>query len=228
MVVDEAHFIKNKESQRSQATCWRSPTSIRRRTVEPAAHGPHRHPAHQPDRGLPDDLAVPRLDRRARSRSPALMEAARGHRADPRRPRVLRRGPRAGRRHGHRAPARRWTSRPTSPPAASPTSRSSSTARPAGVDPRGAERALVARLVERYQPPCAAAASGQRPRATSSAWSPRAELEESRRPAATRATTCSPWCGASARPRPAPAADYTVQPGPQRAARSCSSRSTST
>ena len=63
MVVDEAHFIKNKTSQRSQHVLQLS-ERIRARTAQPAADGAHRDPADQRHRGLPGDLAVPRLDRR--------------------------------------------------------------------------------------------------------------------------------------------------------------------
>ncbi len=69
MVVDEAHFIKNKTSQRSQHVLELS-ERIRSRTAAPAADGADRHPADQRHRGLPRHLAVPRLDRRQRSRSP--------------------------------------------------------------------------------------------------------------------------------------------------------------
>ena len=67
MVVDEAHFIKNKSSQRSQHVLELS-ERIRSRIARPAADGPHRHPADQRHRGLPGHLAVPRLDRRQASR----------------------------------------------------------------------------------------------------------------------------------------------------------------
>ncbi len=63
MVVDEAHFIKNKSSQRSQHVLQLS-ERIRARSGQPAADGADRHPADQRHRGLPRDLAVPRLDRR--------------------------------------------------------------------------------------------------------------------------------------------------------------------
>ena len=68
MVVDEAHFIKNKTSQRSQHVLALS-ERIRSRTGAAAADGADRHPADQRHRGLPGDLAVPRLDRRRASRS---------------------------------------------------------------------------------------------------------------------------------------------------------------
>ena len=74
MVVDEAHFIKNKTSQRSQHVLALS-ERIRSRTARPAADGADRHPADQRHRGLPGDLAVPRLDRRRASRSATLMDA---------------------------------------------------------------------------------------------------------------------------------------------------------
>ena len=63
MVVDEAHFIKNKTSQRSQRVLALSDRIRSRRDAAPA-DGADRHPADQRHRGLPGDLAVPRLDRR--------------------------------------------------------------------------------------------------------------------------------------------------------------------
>ena len=63
MVVDEAHFIKNKTSQRSQHVLELSERHPRAHRAA-AAHGADRHAAHQRHRGLPRDLAVPRLDRR--------------------------------------------------------------------------------------------------------------------------------------------------------------------
>ena len=63
MVVDEAHFIKNKTSQRSQHVLALS-DRIRSRTDAAPADGADRHSADQRHRGLPGDLAVPRLDRR--------------------------------------------------------------------------------------------------------------------------------------------------------------------
>ena len=70
MVVDEAHFIKNKTSQRSQHVLQLS-ERIRARTARPAADGAHRHPADQRHRGLPGHLAVPRLDRRQEAAAPS-------------------------------------------------------------------------------------------------------------------------------------------------------------
>ena len=86
MVVDEAHFIKNKASQRSQHVLALS-DRIRSRTARPAADGADRHPADQRHRRLPGDLAVPRLDRR--QQAPRRADGrARGHRPDARRPRA--------------------------------------------------------------------------------------------------------------------------------------------
>ena len=48
----------------ARSTCSRSPSASASRTARPAAHGAHRHAADQRHRGLPGDLAVPRLDRR--------------------------------------------------------------------------------------------------------------------------------------------------------------------
>ena len=70
MVVDEAHFIKNKSSQRSQNV-------LRALRAHPGPHrasaadGPHRHPADQRHRRLPRHLAVPRLDRRDEAAGPS-------------------------------------------------------------------------------------------------------------------------------------------------------------
>ena len=63
MVVDEAHFIKNK----TLAALAARPAARRADPLthpQPAAHGPDRHAADQRHRGLQGDLAVPRLDRR--------------------------------------------------------------------------------------------------------------------------------------------------------------------
>ena len=87
MVVDEAHFIKNKTSQRSQHVLQLS-ERIRARIARPAADGAHRHPADQRHRGLPGDLAVPRLDRRQEAARRAD-GGARGDRPDAGRPRLL-------------------------------------------------------------------------------------------------------------------------------------------
>ncbi len=69
MVVDEAHFIKNKSSQRSQHVLARLRADPRPHRPA-AADGAHRHPADQRHRGLPGDLAVPRLDRRHEAARP--------------------------------------------------------------------------------------------------------------------------------------------------------------
>ena len=70
MVVDEAHFIKNKSSQRSQHVLELS-ERIRARDRPAAADGADRHAADQRHRGLPGDLAVPRLDRRQEAARPS-------------------------------------------------------------------------------------------------------------------------------------------------------------
>ena len=70
MVVDEAHFIKNKTSQRSQHVLELS-ERIRLAHRAAAADGADRHPADQRHRGLPGDLAVPRLDRRQEAARPS-------------------------------------------------------------------------------------------------------------------------------------------------------------
>ena len=62
MVVDEAHFIKNKTSQRSLHVLALS-DRIRSRTDQPLLMA-LTAPADQRHRGLPGDLADPRLDRR--------------------------------------------------------------------------------------------------------------------------------------------------------------------
>ena len=82
MVVDEAHFIKNKSSQRSQHVLQLSDEDPRPDRPA-AAHGADRHPADQRHRGLPRDLAVPRLDRRQEAAGDADGRAG-GDRADAR------------------------------------------------------------------------------------------------------------------------------------------------
>ena len=63
MVVDEAHFIKNK-STAALAARARALRAHPRPHRASAPDGADRHPADQRHRGLPGDLAVPRLDRR--------------------------------------------------------------------------------------------------------------------------------------------------------------------
>ena len=63
MVVDEAHFIKNKSTQRSQHVREIS-ERIRTRSGRPLLMALTGHAVDQRPRGLPGDLAVPRLDRR--------------------------------------------------------------------------------------------------------------------------------------------------------------------
>ena len=71
----------------------------------PAADdGAHRHAPDQRHRGLPRDLAVPRLDRREEAARRADGGAG-GDRADPGRPRLLLQCPAGGDRAGHRPPA---------------------------------------------------------------------------------------------------------------------------
>ena len=62
MVIDEAHFIKNKTSLRSKNVLDLS-RKVRRAHRRTAAHGADRHAADQRHRGLPRHLGVPRLDR---------------------------------------------------------------------------------------------------------------------------------------------------------------------
>ena len=70
MVVDEAHFIKNKTlaALAARAGALRADPGPHR---APAADGADRHPADQRHRGLPGDLAVPRLDRRQEAARPS-------------------------------------------------------------------------------------------------------------------------------------------------------------
>ena len=105
MVVDEAHFIKNKSSQRSQHVLELSaaPPGPGRAA---AADGADRHAADQRHRGLPRDLAVPRLDRRPEAARRAD-EQARGHRPDAGRAGLLPQRPPLGHRDGHRAPRKK-------------------------------------------------------------------------------------------------------------------------
>ena len=70
MVVDEAHFIKNKTSQRSQHVLAALRADPRPHRAA-AADGADRHAADQRHRGLPGDLAVPRLDRRQEAARPS-------------------------------------------------------------------------------------------------------------------------------------------------------------
>ena len=148
MVVDEAHFIKNKDSQRSKNVQALS-KSIRAVDAEGADDRAHRNPADQPDRGLPHDLAVPRLDRREEA-------AGRAHEASSRTPSSTRATPgffRAARDAvvdmgivrrkkvdvAADIPARRVADIPVELDGE------------AGRSIREAEAALVARLVERYR-----------------------------------------------------------------------------
>ena len=138
MVVDEAHFIKNKTLAALPARPGALGADPRPRRPA-AADGAHRHPADQRHRGLPGDLAVPRLDRRHEAARPAD-DRARGDRADPGRPGVLRR--RAGQRdrHGHRASSQgRRGRRHPRPPGGGPAGRARRRRRP--LDPRRRGRA---------------------------------------------------------------------------------------
>ncbi len=138
MVVDEAHFIKNKKLPALPAR----PAALRADPVPDrpaAADGADRHPADQRHRGLPGDLAVPRLDRR--------QEAARradgrpgGGRPDPARPGLLLRRAQQRGRPRHRAPpqGRRGRRHPR-PPDRGPSGRARRRGRP--LDPRGRARA---------------------------------------------------------------------------------------
>ena len=104
-----------------------------------AADGPHRHPADQRHRGLPGHLAVPRLDRRQEAARPADGRAG-GDRADPRRARVLPRGPPVrGRPRDRPPPQGRRGRRHPRPPRRRPPGRARRPGRP--VDPGGRARA---------------------------------------------------------------------------------------
>ena len=137
MVVDEAHFIKNKTSQRSQHVLELS-ERIRSRVRAAAADGPHRHPADQRHRGLPGHLAVPRLDRRQEAARRADGRA-RGDRPDAGGPRVLPRRPQVRGRPRHRPPpqGRRGRRHPR-PPHRRPSRRARREGRP--FDPGGRAR----------------------------------------------------------------------------------------
>ena len=129
MVVDEAHFIKNKTSQRSQNVLQLVRADPRPHRPA-AALRPDRHAADQRHRGLPGDLAVPRLDRRQEAARRADGRA-RGDRPDPGRPGLLPGRPHQRGRPWASSAAARSTSPRTSRPAGSPTSPSSSTTRSA-------------------------------------------------------------------------------------------------
>ena len=105
----------------------------------PADDGPDRHAADQRHRGLPRHLAVPGLDRREEAAA-RPHGGARGHRAEPARPRLLPRGPLQRHRAGHRAPPqdRRGQGHP-GPPDRRPARRARRRAGP--LDPRGRARA---------------------------------------------------------------------------------------
>ena len=134
MVVDEAHFIKNKSSQRSQNVLQLSEQHPVPRRAAPA-HGPDRDPADQRHRGLPGDLAVPRLDRRHQAARRADAGAG-GDRADPGGPRVLPRRPPVRGRPRHRpSPQGRRGRRHPGPADRRPSRRAGRQGRP--VDPGG-------------------------------------------------------------------------------------------
>ena len=149
MVVDEAHFIKNKSLAALPARARSSSERIRARIAPAAADGADRHAADQRHRGLPRDLAVPRLDRREEAARRADGRAG-GDRADPGRPRLLRRRPRRRDRHGHRAPAQgRRGRRHPRPPHRRPAGRARRRGRP--LDPRRPSGSSPRRLVARYR-----------------------------------------------------------------------------
>ena len=188
MVVDEAHFIKNKTSQRSQHVlgALRAHPGVHR---APAADGPHRHAADQRHRGLPRHLGVPRLDRRE--------EAARRpdgrpdrHRPDARRSRVLRLGARERRGPRHRpSPQGRRRGRHPAAPHRRPARRAGRADRP--VDPRRRARPRRSHGEALHRRP-RGAPGPRRPRrstTTSCAASPRGSRRT--RPARRPATTSS-------------------------------------
>ena len=156
-----------------------------------AADGADRHPADQRHRGLPGDLAVPRLDRREEAARRADA-GARGDRADPGRPRVLPRRPPVRDRPGHRAsPQGRRRRRHPRPADRRPAGRARRRGRP--LDPRGragarppAGGALRERTRTRGRPVRSSRASTT----TWSAGSPPGSGRTRPRPQATR--TCSP------------------------------------
>ena len=141
MVVDEAHFIKNKTSQRSQNVLQLVRADPRPHRPA-AADGADRHAADQRHRGLPGDLAVPRLDRRQEAARRADGRA-RGDRPDAGRPRLLPGGPHQRRRPGHRPSSQgRRRRRHPGPPDRRPPRRARRRDRP--LDPRGRARARPA------------------------------------------------------------------------------------
>ena len=113
--------------------------------ADPLAHRPtavlrpHRNAADQRHRGLPGDLAVPRLDRRQEA-ARCADGRARGDRPDAGRPRLLPRGPHQRRRPGHRPPpqGRRRQGHPGPPHRRHPRR---ARRRDRALDPRGRGRA---------------------------------------------------------------------------------------
>ena len=157
MVVDEAHFIKNKSSQRSQHVLELS-ERIRFRVARPLLMALTGTPLIN---DIEDFRAIWQFlgwidDKKPLGRADGR---ARGDRPDAGRPRVLPRGRAGAWSTSASCVAARSTWPPTSPPAASPTSPSSSTTQ-AGRSIREAERDLARRLVARYETALATRKSG--------------------------------------------------------------------
>ena len=189
MVVDEAHFIKNKSSQRSQHVLELS-QRIRTRIGRPLLMALTGTPADQRHRGLPGDLAVPRLDRR--DQAPRRADGrARGHRADPRRPRLLPDGPAMRDRHGHRAPPQdRRRRRHPRPPRGRPAGRARRRGRP--LDPRGRARPRPAAWSAATTTPCSGGPPAPSSRASTTTWCAGSRPGSARTPRRPRpARTCS-------------------------------------
>ena len=147
MVVDEAHFIKNKTSQRSQHVLQLA-DRIRARTARPLMMALTGTPLIN---DIEDFRAIWQFLGWIDEKKPRaeLMDGARGDRADPGRPGFYPAARQRRDRPWASCAAARSTSPPTSRPAGSPTSRSSSTTTPAARSAQ-AERELARRLVQRY------------------------------------------------------------------------------
>ena len=213
MVVDEAHFIKNLASQRSQQVLalgdrLRASTPVATRSCSPS-------PARRSSTTSRTSTRSGASSAGSRASKPAaeILRRARRHRPHARRPRLLPRGPRAPSSTWGSCAAARSMSPRTCPTSASPTSPSSSTtssaarsARPSGPS-GGASPSATG--------PCSARGDGRRggrrarrrPRcAGSRAASCRADARPRRAP-----TTSSRWCASIGQAKAALAADYAVQ-----------------
>ena len=189
MVVDEAHFIKNKTSQRSQHVLQLS-ERIRARTARPLLMALTGTPLIN---DIEDFRAIWQFLGWIDDKKPqrALMEALEETGLTPARPRLLPRGPLAASSTWASCAAARSTSPPTSRPAASPTCRSSSTtpsAAPSARPSASSPAAWSAATTPRSRPAPAVGAPSRASTTTWSAGSPAWEREDTQprtRPART-------------------------------------------